>query len=188
MHTTMPTLLERLRQPDNREAWDRFVDLYTPLLHAWTTRMGLQPPDVADLVQDVFVTLLRTLPDFRYDPGRRFRGWLRTLVANRWRDMQRRRWSALRNGEQPLPEALAAPDPGEAAWEQEYRQHLVARSLEVMRAQFEPSTWQACWLVVVEGRPPAAVARELDMTRAAVYAAKARVLHRLRHELAGMLD
>jgi RNA polymerase sigma-70 factor (ECF subfamily) len=40
----------------------------------------------------------------------------------------------------------------------------------------------------VAGRPAADVARELGMTAHAVYLAKARVLRRLREEVAGLLD
>ena len=57
-----------------------------------------------------------------------------------------------------------------------------------MQSEFQPSTWQACWRIVVEGRSPGEVARELGITLAAAYAAKSRVLHRLRRELEGMLD
>ncbi len=33
MHTTSVSLLERLQRPDEPAAWDRFADLYTPLLY-----------------------------------------------------------------------------------------------------------------------------------------------------------
>jgi len=49
MHTTSPTLLEKLREPNQGQAWARFVELYTPLLLAWARRIGLQPQDAADL-------------------------------------------------------------------------------------------------------------------------------------------
>jgi RNA polymerase sigma-70 factor (ECF subfamily) len=188
MDQTPISLLERLRRPGERGAWDRFVEIYTPLLWSWAGRTGLQASDAADLIQDVFVTLLRTLPEFRYDSSRSFRSWLRTLAGNRWRDLCRRRAAAGRQGREPLPEELAGPDPGEEVWEEEYRKHLATRALRLMQAEFQPATWKACWRIVAEGRPPAEVARELGITLAAAYAAKARVLHRLREELAGMLE
>jgi len=188
MATTPVSLLLRLRHPEDRQAWDHFVELYTPLMYAWAGRMGLQPSDAADLIQDVFVTLVHTLPAFRYDPDRSFRSWLRTLVANRWRDMCRRRAAALRQGREPREEDLVVPDTAQAVWEEEYRRHVVARALQLMQSEFQPSTWQACWRIVVDGQAPAEVARELGITLAAVYTAKSRVLHRLRKELEGMLD
>ena len=80
MNTTSFSLLERLRQPSDSAAWDRFVELYTPLLFYWGRRAGLQSADAADLVQDVFEVLLRKLPEFQYDRQKSFRSWLRTVT------------------------------------------------------------------------------------------------------------
>jgi RNA polymerase sigma-70 factor (ECF subfamily) len=185
MHTTPPSLLERLRQPGEREAWDRFALLYTPLVYHWARRVGLQASDAADLVQDVFATLLQKMPGFVYDPGRSFRAWLRTQVLNKWRDDRRR--AGRRAGAAPLDD-VAGPDPAEEAWEAEYVRAVIGRALEVMRVEFEPTTWKACWAMTAEGRPAAEVAAELGITLAAAYTAKSRVLRRLRRELDGMLD
>jgi RNA polymerase sigma-70 factor, ECF subfamily len=73
MESTSSSLLLRLRQPGEQASWQRFVDLYTPLLYFWACRMGLSSADAADLVQDVFVTLVQKLPQFEYDSGKSFR-------------------------------------------------------------------------------------------------------------------
>ena len=184
MHTTSASLLQRLRQPGEQEAWDRFVKLYTPLLYHWARRAGLHEPDAADLVQDVFVALLRKLPEFTYDPQRSFRSWLRTVTLNHWRNRCRQRVPAETAG---LDE-VAAPDGLEAFEEAEYRRHLVGRALELMQTDFQPTTWKAFWEFVVNGRSAAEVAAELGLAEGAVRAAKFRVLGRLRQELDGLLD
>ena len=92
MYTTSIGLLDQLRDQAASQSWVRFVELYTPLLHYWASRLpGMQEADVSDLVQDVFLVLLAKLPTFQYDPGQSFRGWLRTLLLNRWRDRNRAR-------------------------------------------------------------------------------------------------
>jgi DNA-directed RNA polymerase specialized sigma24 family protein len=55
MHTTPPTLLERVRDTLDDKAWGRLVELYTPLLFAWARRCGASEHDAADLVREVFV-------------------------------------------------------------------------------------------------------------------------------------
>jgi RNA polymerase sigma-70 factor, ECF subfamily len=187
MDRTPASLLERLRRPGETQAWDRLVELYTPLLYSWARRMGLQESDAADLVQEVFTLLLRKLPEFDYDHRKSFRGWLRQVTVNKWREKQRRA-AVVREGGEPFPADLAGPDPVEASWEDEYRQHLVRRALEVMQREFQPTTWKACWELVVQGRSASDVAAELNMTVGAVRAAKFRVLSRLRQELEGLLD
>src|SRR5436190_1808729 len=91
MHTTSPTLLDKLRLPEQQEAWNRFTELYTPLIYYWARSQSLAEADAADLVQEVFLVLVTKLPHFRYDQDGSFRGWLRTLTLNKHREMQRRK-------------------------------------------------------------------------------------------------
>jgi RNA polymerase sigma-70 factor (ECF subfamily) len=187
MTKTPTSLLERLRQPFDPDAWARFVSIYTPLIYSWACRAGLQEQDAQDLVQDVFVTLLRVLPAFSYDRGRSFRRWLRTVTLNIWRNDCKRAGHRLRSGTADA-NRVPAPDDLEAAWDAAYRQQVVARALSIMRADFQETTWKACWETVVSSRPAGEVAAELGLTVGAVYAAKVRVLSRLREELRGLLD
>jgi RNA polymerase sigma-70 factor (ECF subfamily) len=188
MNTTSVSLLERLRQPGAAEAWERLVELYTPLLYYWACRIGLCEADAADLVQEVFAVLVQKLPEFMYDRHKSFRGWLRTILLNRWRDQRRRAAAAhFQSNDELLASVPDSANP-ERFWEIEYREQLVGRALELMQSEFQPKTWKACWETVVSDRPAAAVAAELGMSVDTVYAAKSRVLRRLRQELEGLLD
>lgn len=182
---TSITLLQRLREPGNDSAWARFASLYSPLLFYWARRIGLQDADAADLVQEVMALLVLKMSEFAYDRKQSFRGWLRMVTLNKWREWHRRR---------PLPMATdndkwldeAVVDESHAFWDEEYHKHLIAHALQVMQAEFEPATWQACWATAVENRPVAEVSRDLGLTTGAVYVAKSKVLKRLREELAGL--
>jgi RNA polymerase sigma-70 factor (ECF subfamily) len=185
METTSISLLERLRQPGQDQAWGRFVTLYTPLLLFWARRHGLKPTDAADLVQEVFLLLVQKLPEFVYDQQKSFRSWLRMVALNKWRDRQRRHAPPLANDAELSD--LVSPQ-ADAFWESEHRQFLVQRALKLMQEDFEAATWKACWEFVVEGKNAAEVAKELGISENAVYIAKCRVLRRLRQELDGLLD
>lgn len=184
---TSASLLKRLQRPADSEAWARFVHLYTPLLYSWAYRAGLQEPDAADLIQDVFTLLVQKLPEFTYEPRKSFRSWLRTVTLNKWRERCRQA-TLPREGDNGALAEVSAPDPAEAFWEAEYRKHLVGEALRLMQTHFEPTSWKACWEHVVAGKSAAEVAAELGLTPGAVRAAKFRVLSRLRQELAGLLD
>lgn len=188
MDTTPISVLERLRQPDDPDAWRRLVELTTPLLFAWAYRAGLREHDAADLVQDVLAVMVDKLPTFAYDRERSFRGWLRVVTTNKLVERRRKRTPESVAPDDACLDGLADPTMLDPFWEEEYRQMLVARALEVMRTNFQPTTWKACWEHVVSGRSAADVAAELGLTPAAVYMAKGRVLRRLRTELAGMWE
>ena len=189
MESTSSSLLLRLRRPGKQAAWQRFIDLYTPLLYYWACRMGLAAHDAADLVQDVFVVLVQKLPQFQYDPGKSFRSWLRTVAENRWRDALRKR--AAGPDERRRRRAGRCGRPGRGR-RRMGRPNIVsswsARAIQLMRTDFEEKTWKACWALVVEGKSGTAIAAELGMTIDAVYAARSRVLRRLRQELDGLMD
>jgi RNA polymerase sigma-70 factor (ECF subfamily) len=184
MQTTSASLLMRLQRPDQPEAWTQFVRLYSPMLYTWARHMGLQNADAADLVQDVFTTLVQKLPSFNYDNHKRFRGWLWTVTRNKWREKHRRRAFPV-DQRQPL-EALAAED-GDSLEEVEFREHLLARLVPALRDCFQPATWQAFWEHVVQEKPAAQVAATLGLSVAAVYKAKLRVLNRLHQDLADLI-
>jgi RNA polymerase sigma-70 factor (ECF subfamily) len=187
MHDTPASLLQRLRQPADTAAWTRFVELYTPLLYYWGRRAGLQESDAADLVQDVLTLLVRKLPDFEYNEHRSFRAWLRTVTLNKLRESKRRKSASLIGGGSELAD-VAGPDGMEAFEAVEYRRQLIHRALQTLRSEFPPTTWKAFGEYVLAGRNAAAVAAELNVRIGTVYAAKSRVLSRLREELDGLLD
>jgi RNA polymerase sigma-70 factor (ECF subfamily) len=188
VESTSTSLLERLRLPGQADAWDRFARLYAPLLLAWARqpKLSLQPADADDLVQEVLTDLVRKLPDFSYDPKRKFRTWLRGVLRNKWVDFWRRKGRLPPGGAEGLSavEGAADTDLGEV----EEQQILLRRALELMQAEFAPSTWKACWATVAEGRAAAEVAAELGISENAVYIARSRVLRRLRQDLEGLLD
>lgn len=185
MHTTSVSLLERLRTPADDAAWRQFVDLYTPLLCHWGRRAGLQDSDVSDLVQDVFTTLVRVLPEFEYDAHKSFRGWLKTILLNRWRNVAAGRRATVHS--QKLDE-IPAPQFPEPLSEAEYRGLMLAQAVRIMQSSFEPATWKAAHACLIEGKPPSAIAAELGLSVNSVYLAKSRVLHKLRQEMAGIWE
>jgi RNA polymerase sigma-70 factor (ECF subfamily) len=187
MDSTSVSLLWRLRQPNREDDWQRFVDLYAPLIYHWSRSQGLSTTDASDLVQEVLVVLVTKLPEFEYDPTQRFRGWLRTITVNKVRDFQRQKSTRASTGVNETIERITVVDSVDLFEEAEYRSFLVKRALKLMQAEFQDQTWQACWKHIVEGRKAADVAQELGITANAVYIAKCRVIRRLREELDGLM-
>jgi RNA polymerase sigma-70 factor (ECF subfamily) len=194
MDQTPRSLLEQLRSQPSATAWQRLVNLYTPLIECWLRHYSVPPSDVDDLVQEVMAVLVRDLPAFQHSkqPGA-FRCWLRTIVVHRvrtfWRSRQTRA-HAVANGLssdvlENIPDPASDPD---RRWEQEHDQFVMRRALELMQPELTASTWQAFRRLALEGVQPAAVAAELGLTVNAVVLAKFRVMRRLRQQLQGIID
>ncbi len=184
------SLLDRLRLRPDPASWQRLVDLYTPLIRGWLGRYGVQPADLDDLAQEVFGTLLRELPHFRHDLRRgAFRRWLRTIAVNRLRNAWRARRTHAGGDPEPLLAQLEDPASDLSRfWDEEHDRHIARRLLELLEPEFEPPTWKAFTLLVLEGVETREVAARLGLTPNAVRIAKSRVLSRFRREIDGLID
>lgn len=187
--STSLSLLERAKARDGA-AWDRLVNLYSPLVYRWARKAGLQAHDAQDVVQTVFLTVASDIDSFRRTrAGDSFRGWLCTIcrhkILDRFRERRRQAEATGGSTAQHDIQQIAAPEfdtePGS-----DERCRLRHRALALLRDQFEPHTWQAFHRSVVHGDRPADVARDLGISVATVYRAKFRVLARLRKELEGL--
>jgi RNA polymerase sigma-70 factor (ECF subfamily) len=186
---TRPSLLARIRDPQDRQAWAEFVEIYAPLVYGFAHKQGLQDADAADLTQEVLRAVARSAGRLDYDPRRgSFRGWLFTIVRNELCDFHNaRRRHVPGSGDSDTQRRLeqqAAPGDGqESLWEREWERQLFACAAEQIRRDFTASTWQSFWLTAVGGKSGKEVAGQLGMTTAAVYLAKRRVMARLREQI-----
>ena len=191
MLETSFSLLERLRLPSDSAAWQRLVELYTPYIQSWLRRQAVQPADMDDLTQEVLRSVVRALPDFQHDLRRgAFRRWLRTITVNHLRSFWRaRRPQTLSEQAEQLLDRLEDPASDlSRQWDEEHDRHVLRRLQELVEPEFEPTTWRAFQLVVLEGRSAGEAAAELGISANAARIAKSRVLARLRQESDGLLD
>jgi RNA polymerase sigma-70 factor (ECF subfamily) len=188
---TRASLLLRIRDARDGDAWSQFVTLYAPLIYGHARKHGLQDADAADLTQDVLRAVAGAVHRLDYDPGRgSFRGWLFTIVRNKLKNhLQTKAKQTPGSGDTAaihLLEQQAAPE--EEQWEADYQRQLLSWAVERIRSEFQERTWQAFRQTAVEGQSGKDVAAKLGMTVAAVYLAKGRVLARLKEEIEQVRD
>ena len=191
MTTTSESLLFRLQHHDNdapdESAWQQFVRIYTPLIFFWARKTGMPQSDASDLVQDVLTLVFQKLPDFNYDATRSFRGWLRTVTLNKYREIYRRKSSRLATASESMLENLAPIEVAESTWDIDYARLLVAKTMELMKDDFAVGTWDALKLVMNDGRSVDDAAEKTGVSSWTIYSARARLMKRLRAELNGLL-
>jgi RNA polymerase sigma-70 factor (ECF subfamily) len=190
---TRATLLARLQNPADAEAWREFVRLYASVVYGFARRRGLQDADAADLMQEVLRSVAAYAGRLDYDPRRgRFRNWLFTVTRNKlytFLDGQRRRerGGGGPDAQERLEDVPAAED-GDADWDKEYERQQFAWAAEQVRGEFTAPTWKAFWGTAVDGRGAQDVGRDLGLSPGAVYVAKSRVLARLRAKVQELDD
>src|SRR5437667_9006472 len=180
---TAVSLLDRLRDGGDRKAWQRFDDLYRPLIHRWIMRDAALRDDAEDVVQDVMSVLVRELPQFRRERTGSFRRWLRTITHHRV--LAFRNKTGRERGDDGALAELADPNSELSRhWDREHDDYVLRRLLELLDSDppFERTTIRAFRVVFLEGRKPAEAAAELGLSTNSVLLAKSRVLKWLRQQ------
>ncbi len=172
-------------------AFDRLVELYTPKVWALITRFGGPGPQREDLVQEVFLRLLR-LRD-RYEPTARFQTFLFRIVFNLCANARARAgtrrgasWEDLvgeDGGGEREPADPRTPAPPE--WlERRDAAELVRAAIDELPANQR----MAVMLARYEEMPYAEIARVLGSSEKAVKSLIHRAREKLRARLAPLLE
>jgi RNA polymerase sigma-70 factor (ECF subfamily) len=188
MAVTRASLLLRVRDPANAAAWTEFDSIYRPLLQRYAKLCGLSDADAEDVVQHCMVAVHKHITSFEYDPSKgRFKGWLRTLVNNKVRNLARNR-----REHQAATGAFAGlqatePSPEEAfdeLWMQEHIRH----ALQHVRSEIEASSFEAYQRYVIEDQPVDEVCESLGINRNQLYGIKWRVNQKLNAKMTELLE
>lgn len=185
---TRESLLVRVRDASDQEAWYEFVEIYRPVIYRLARAKGMQHADAEDLAQQVLLAVAGAIGRWEEDPERaRFRTWLRRVAHNAIINALTRgvRDRAAGGSDLLLVTQQAAPEgPNSDLLRIEYRREVFRWAARQIKGEYQPATWDAFWQTAVEGRDAAKVARALGKNTGAVYAAKSRVMRRLREKIA----
>lgn len=184
MDTTRPSLLIRIRDPKDGEAWTKFYELYGPLLYRYARSRGLSHEDAEDVRSTCYEAIVKQIASFEYDKARGgFKAWLRTLVNRRVVDRLRKKAArpivaeALNNLPSTSPTA-------EELWEEQWQIQHLRYCTEAARQHVSTQTFEAFQLLAHDGLSVPDVCERLAINANQVYKAKARVLEAIRLQMA----
>jgi RNA polymerase sigma factor (sigma-70 family) len=182
---TRDSLLIQVRSPANREAWDQFALIYRPVIYRLARQRGLQDADAQDLAQQVLMAVASAIGSYeKSNESVRFRHWLRRVACNAIVNALSRRPQDRAAGGSSVQELLLEQSSvdcqSDAEIELEYRRELYLRAAKMVRSDVDAETWRAFELTVIEGRSIDAAAGQLDKPVGTIYAARSRIMRRLR--------
>ena len=181
--STQPSLLSKVRDPEDQEAWSAFESRYGDLIVRYCRSRGMQMADAEDVRQIVLLSLSRALRSFHYAPQRgRFRTYLACVVRNAI--------SQLRSRPDSLQIALPFVVNEECndgafdddAWENEWMDHHLRRAMRTVRQSLQVQSTRIFGRLLAGGTP-AEVASEFDMTVEGVRKTRQRVRARLKEQI-----
>lgn len=184
MPETRGSLILRLKDQEDAEAWEEFVFMYRPVIVRLAVARGLQHSDADDLAQQVLLSVARSVSDWDSDPQRaKFRTWLGRVVRNATLNALSRRKPdrgagvVLINGEP----ADDCDDP--EVLDLEWRREAFRWAVDQIHDEFQPKTWEAFWLTAVDGLSITEAAKQTGKSNDAVYVARSRIMARLQERV-----
>jgi RNA polymerase sigma-70 factor (ECF subfamily) len=187
--STHPSLLCRVRDPNDQQAWREFEARYARLLLRYAQGRGLQRMDAEDVRQLVLLKLANALRSFQYDPGRgRFRDYLGRVVRNAIHTQAARPMRP--SGAVGVSEAAGVAgedDAGDAVWDREWMLHHFHMAMRTVRVTFDQKSLEI-FDRILAGEAPDLVAQEFGVTRDAVYKVKQRIRERLKELVRQQID
>lgn len=189
---TRLSLLVRLRNLKNDDAWKEFFESYGPRIFRWCRRLGLQESDASDVTQEVLTRLMKGIQTFDYDSSRgRFRGWLTIVTNNAIRDyVKQQRRAGISGGDTTLQRHLSSLQSPSAIEElaaeidAEADQEVLREAEARVQLRVASETWEAYRMTAVDGVKPSEVSKSIGMKTSEVYVAKSRVIKLLKEEVA----
>ncbi len=186
---TRESLILQVKDPANRAAWEQFVDLYRPVIFRIARTRGVQDADAEDVAQQVLIAVAGSIGRWeKSDKSTRFRNWLRRIARNAIVNAMTRRPPDQATGSSSVQDLLSAEpardEPTDSLIETELRRELYLRAAKIVRLDINEETWQAFELTVLKNMSGADAARELGKSIGTVYAARSRVMKRLRDAIA----
>ncbi len=190
---TSPTLLRRIADWRDHAAWQEFVARYDPYIRSWCREYRLDDEFARDVTQLFWMELADKMRSFRYDPGRRFRGWLRSCFH--WRAVD-----AIRERSREEPDVRSLDDPSctdvegpllasepfivddEPAPRRLLLLDLAEQVQAAVREKIHARSWDVFWHISIDGWTTRETADALNMSYLAVHAAHRRVVDRLAAE------
>ena len=187
---TRPSLMLRLREAADQQAWAEFVSIYEPLVLRLMRQRGLQEADARDVTQQVVLAVTQAVDRWQPD-GREasFRRWLFAIARKLALKFVQRGHSPLGTARRgtggtdmlKLLDSLPEPEHRTAvAFDDEYRNEVFRWAAEQVRGEFRESTWQAFWRTCVLNEAIGSVAELLGTSTGNVYVARSRIIARLR--------
>lgn len=180
---TRASLLIRVRDIADEDAWRHFHNLYSPLMYDYARSRGLNHEDAEDVRSECYASLVRQMQGFEYDRSKgSFKSWLRTMVSRRVIDRlrKRREHSAESHAFRQIPDDTLTDD---EVWEAEWRRQHLRYCVELAQPLVSQQVWDAFRMLAEEGAAVPAVCKALNLTANQVYKAKSRMLGIVREQM-----
>lgn len=188
--TTRLSLIARLGNKADQEAWFEFVEIYEPLVVNLVLQSGVQYSDAKEITQEVLTKVLISIEtrDHKNATGS-FRGWLYRITRNMTIDFLRR--SKRQNQSMVTTDLERIVDPNQHDSTEfclEFERQLFRWASEKVRRTVSETNWEAFWSTTVGGEAISHVAVRLGVSTGTIHVARSRIMSRISAMIRSRMD
>ena len=188
--TTRNTLLVKLAGAEFDSVWHEFSRQYEPLIYRFGRKRGLQHADAIELTQQVMLGVMQSAEKWsQEEPPEHFRGWLKRVASNQLINMVTREAKHRGQGGSDQHSLKLTADTtyspeqqAEKLWQTEQQRSILRTAANNIRQEFTSDSWAAFERTLLGGETVESLANELGKSAGAIYAARARIMRRLKQE------
>ena len=187
---TRRSLVERLRNWEDKQHWQEFFETYWRLIYGVARQSGLTDAESQDVVQETVITVAKNITKYEREAGS-FKGWL--LHITRWRIADQFRKRAPATAQSPTRATSRetatierVPDGFDlrTTWDAEWQQHVFQAALQRVKRRVDAKHYQIFDCLIVKQWSASKVAESLSVSLAQVYIVKHRLSAQLKKEVA----
>lgn len=189
INPTSSTLLLGIKN-NEKEAWDRFVFLYQPLIRFWCRRAGkvLTLSDRQDITQQVLFKVSRAI--IHFDKKKSLRAWLQTITKNTIIDFLRK-YENTQQFEQLLSDtnysmeeyASVSHSALDLSEDQKERITLIRQIRKLLESKIKKEHWEIFDLFVNAGKTPKEIGLIMNMKPDTARKIKQRIIKQFQDEI-----
>ena len=185
--TTRQTLIVRIKNRDDEQAWSEFVSYYRSFIRVILKYLNVSENDIEDLAQDVLLKIWKALEKLNFDSERaRFRTWMTAVIRNAVIDFQRAKKRKIKtvDSDNPLDAEKFPLDNDEFTQivDKEWRVHITNMALDNIRSSFSGNAMEVFEMHLNQASI-AEIAKSLNLAESSVYKLRKRVEEKLFEEV-----
>ncbi|MBS0206076.1 MAG: sigma-70 family RNA polymerase sigma factor [Planctomycetes bacterium] len=184
---TNHSLIARVKDLADGASWGEFLAIYQPVVLRMARRRGLQDADAQDVMQQIFLSISRSIEGWTAERDQPpFRAWLTTIARNAITKALTRRRRDVGTGSTSVAELLKHQpehDNLTADLLVEARRELVRWAAEQIRLEFSDETWKVFWMTSIDGTSVAETVKITGRSSGSIYVARYRVIARLKEKI-----
>ncbi|MBL8819389.1 MAG: sigma-70 family RNA polymerase sigma factor [Planctomyces sp.] len=184
---TNPSLIARVKDLGDGVSWVEFLGIYQPVVYRMARRRQLQDADAQDVMQQVFLSISRSIESWEPGEGQPpFRAWLMTIARNAITKALARQPRDRATGTTSVADILENRPAAEATASEilsEARREIIRWATEQIRSEFSEETWRLFQQTAIDGVSIVEVAKSSGRSAGSIYVARFRVIARLKEKI-----